>query len=299
MPLSVNQPPSPNDLNNSVKTIIGNGLRPDIWMDFKKRFNITKVGELYGASETGAVFANYLNFDNTVGYCANPYAIITYDFDEEKPMRNAEGFMEKVKIGETGLLLWGLQNEFVFVGYTHKKATEAKIMRNIFKDGDAWFNTGDLLRDQGCKHVQFVDRIGDTFRWKSQNVSTTEVEEVLNVIDQVLMSTVYGVKISGTDGRAGMAAVVISTKIEDFDFSQLINNFRNNLPPYAIPIFLRFKSNLSVTPTFKFKKGKLKEESFDLEKIGDPLYIMLPGESEYVPLRKEIYENIRNRKYKF
>ncbi len=295
----INQPPSPNDSNNPVRTIMRNGLRPDIWMDFKKRFGITKVGEVYGASETGTVFANYLNFDCTVGYCSNPFAIVKYDHDEEKPMRNEDGFMQKVDPGETGLLLWGLQNKFVFVGYTDKNATETKILRNVFKEGDAWFNTGDLLRDQGCKHVQFIDRIGDTFRWKAQNVSTTEVEEVLNVFEHVLMSSVYGVKITGTDGRAGMASVVISTKIEDFDFSGLISHFRNNLPPYAIPIFLRFKSNLSITATFKFKKVELKKEGFDLENIDDPLYVMLPGESEYTPLTKNIYENIQNKKYKF
>jgi len=295
----INQPPSPNDSNNPVRTIMGNGLRPDIWMDFKKRFGITRVGEVYGASETGTVFGNYLNFDCTVGYCSNPYTIVKYDYDEEKPMRNEDGFMQKVVPGETGLLLWGLQNEFVFVGYTDKNATEAKILRNVFKEGDAWFNTGDLLRDQGCKHAQFVDRIGDTFRWKAQNVSTTEVEEVLNVFEQILMSSVYGVQISGTDGRAGMASVVISTKIEDFDFSGLISHFRNNLPPYAIPIFLRFKSNLSITATFKFKKVEIKKEGFELENIDDPLYVMLPGESEYTPLTKDIYENIQNKKYKF
>ena len=295
----INQPPSPNDLNNSVRLIMGNGLRPDIWMDFKKRFGITKIGETYGASETGTVFINYLNFDCTVGYCGNPYAIVKYDYDEERPVKNEDGFMQKVVPGETGLLLWGLQNEFVFVGYTDKNATETKIFRNIFKDGDAWFNTGDLLRDQGCNHVQFIDRIGDTFRWKAQNVSTTEVEEVLNVFEQVLMSSVYGVKIPGTDGRAGMASVVIRTKIEDFDFNGLVSHFRNNLPPYAIPIFLRFKSNLSITGTFKFKKLELKKEGFEHESIDDPIYVMLPHESEYIPLTKDIYENIKKNKYKF
>ncbi len=295
----INRPSNPDDANNPVRTILGNGLRPDIWMDFKKRFGINKIGEIYGASETGTVFANYLNFDCTVGYCSNPYAVVTYDFDEEQPIRNENGFMQKVKPGDTGLLLWGLQNEFVFVGYTDKNATEKKILRNVFKEGDAWFNTGDLMRDQGCNHVQFIDRIGDTFRWKAQNVSTTEVEEVLNVFEPVLMSSVYGVKIPGTDGRAGMASVVISIKIEHFDFSGLTNHFRINLPPYAMPIFLRFKSNLSITPTFKFKKVELKKEGFDLEMIDDPLYVMLPSKAEYVPLTKEIYDNILNGQYKF
>jgi citronellyl-CoA synthetase len=169
----------------------------------------------------------------------------------------------------------------------------------VFEKGDVWFNTGDLLRDIGCDHAQFVDRLGDTFRWKGHNVSTTEVEEVLNVFDQVLMSSVYGVQIPGTEGRAGMAAIVPSISIENFDFKTLTDIFRQNLTSYAIPIFLRFQSKIFITPTFKLKKVKLKKQGFDLEKIEDPLYIMLPGEFEYTPLTKSIYDNIQNQKYKF
>jgi len=125
------------------------------------------------------------------------------------------------------------------------------------------------------------------------------VEHVLNVFDHVSMSSVYGVKIPYTDGRAGMAAIVSSTSVEDFDLKALNDKFRKNLAPYAVPIFLRFKSNLSITPTFKLKKVKLKKEGFDLEKIEDPLYIMLPGDSEYTPLTKKIYDNIQYQKYRF
>lgn len=295
----INQPPNLNDSNNPIKTIIGNGLRPDIWKDFKKRFDITRVAEFYGASETGAVFYNVLNFDCTVGTTASSYAIVKYDVDEEKPIKNEDSFMEKVDLGETGLLLWERNQETVFIGYTDEKATERKLFRNVFKQGDVWFNTGDLLRDQGCNHVQFVDRIGDTFRWKAHNVSTTEVEEVLNVFEPVLMSSVYGVKIPGTDGRAGMASIVINSQLKDFDFKGLIDHLKKNLPPYAIPILLRFKPNLTITATFKFKKGDLKKEGFDYDLIQDALYIMLPNKPDYTPLTKEIYENIQNKKYKF
>jgi citronellyl-CoA synthetase len=186
-----------------------------------------------------------------------------------------------------------------FRGYTDKEATHAKLLHNVFTDGDVWFNSGDLVKDQGCLHAQFVDRLGDTFRWKGHNISTTEVEEVLNTYDQVLLSTVYGVQIPHTDGRAGMAAIVPRSSVVDFELKALADKFIENLAPYAIPIFLRFKSNLSITPTFKLKKVELKKEGFDLEKIDDPLYIMLPGESEYIPLTKNIYENILNGQYKF
>ncbi|MFX1524626.1 MAG: long-chain-acyl-CoA synthetase [Promethearchaeota archaeon] len=295
----INQPVSPEDSQNKVKTIIGNGLRPDIWMDFKKRFSITRVAEFYGASEIGLTFSNSLNFDCTVGYCASPYAIVKFDYNEERPVRDENGFMEKVGLGEAGLLLWDIQTPGVFVGYTDKKASEAKIFRHVFKEGDIWFNSGDILRDQGCNHVQFVDRIGDTFRWKAQNVSTTEVEEVLHILEEVLMASVYGVKIPFTDGRAGMASIVISTDLVDFDLNKLLNHFKTNLPYYAIPIFLRFKPNLAITSTLKFKKGDLKTEGFNLDKIEDPIYILHPEKQEYVPFTQDIYENIKNRKYKF
>jgi citronellyl-CoA synthetase len=295
----MNQPSKPDDSNNSVRVVIGNGLRPEIWMDFKKRFNIPRIGEFYSAIDGNGIFANILNFDCTVGGCASSYAIVKYDFNEDKPIRDDDGFMQKVGLGETGLLLFENAGILKFQGYTDKKASESKVLHNIFKEGDEWFNTGDLLRDLGNKHAQFIDRLGDSFRWKGHNVSTTEVEEVLNIFDQVLLSSVYGVQITGTDGRAGMTAIVSEIPVEDFKLNMLADSFRKNLPPYAIPIFLRFKSKLSTTATFKLKKVKLKEEGFDLEKVEDPLYIMLPHESEYRPLTKEIYENIQNGQYKF
>jgi citronellyl-CoA synthetase len=144
-----------------------------------------------------------------------------------------------------------------------------------------------------------VDRLGDTFRWKAHNISTTEVEKILNSFEQVMLSTVYGVQIQGTDGRAGMAAIVPNSSVEDFDFNGLKEHLTQNLPAYGVPIFLRLKSKLVTTSTFKLKKVNLKKEGFDLEELDDPLYIMLPGESEYVPLTKEIYESIQNGKYKF
>ncbi len=295
----MNQPPRAADSDNPVRVVIGAGLRPEIWVNFKKRFNITKIGEYYSASEAVGAFGNVLNFDCTVGYCFTPYAIVKYNHEEETPVRNKEGFMERVDVGESGLLLFENTGISTFRGYTDKNATEAKIFRNVFKEGDVWFNTGDLMRDIGNNHAQFVDRLGDTFRWKGHNVSTTEVEKTINIFDQVLFSAAFGVQIPRTDGRAGMAAIVPSISIEEFDLKRLADFLKQNLPPYTVPIFLRFKSNLSTTATFKLKKVKLKKEGFDLEYSADPLYVMLPGESEYTPLTKDIYENIQNSKYKF
>jgi len=295
----MNQPPNSEDSKNSVRVVIGNGLRSDIWMDFKKRFNIPKIAEIYGAVDIMGGFLNFLNFDCTVGICPSSYAIVKYDIDEDKPIRGEDRFMQKVGLGETGLCLFQSAGALKSRGYTDKKATESKLFRNVFKEGDVWFNSGDLLRDIGCNHAQFIDRLGDTFRWKGNNVSTTEVEKILNVFEQVLFSTAYGVQIPNTDGRAGMAAIVPTVNLKDFNLKELAASFNKNLPHYAVPIFLRFKSNLSTTATFKLKKGKLKEESYNIENIDDPLYVMLPHESEYVSLTKEIYENIQKGQYKF
>jgi len=295
----MNQPLKPNDAQNSVRVVIGNGLRPEIWMDFKERFNITRIGEFYGAVDGNGAFNNILNFDRTVGTCSTSYAIVNYDIEGDNPIRGEDGFMQKVDVGEAGLCLFQSAGAMESRGYTDEKATEAKLFRNVFKEGDVWFNSGDLLRDLGCDHAQFIDRLGDTYRWKGHNVSTTEVEEVLNVFEQTLFSTVYGIQIPNTDGRAGMAAIVPTVSLEDFNLKELALSFTKNLPSYAVPIFLRIKSKLATTATFKLKKGKLKNEGFDLEKIEDPMYIMLPQESEYVSLTKEIYQNIQNGQYKF
>ena len=295
----VNEPPKPNDKDNSIRVVIGNGLRPEIWKEFKERFDIPLVGEFYGSSEGNVGFMNLLNFDCTVGRGAGIYAIVEYDAEEEKPIRNEKGFMKRVKRGEVGLLLGDNSGISKFAGYTDEAATEAKILRNVFRKEDEWFNTGDLVRDQGCNHVQFVDRLGDTFRWKGHNVSTTEVEEILNVFDQISMSSVYGVKIPHTDGRAGMAAIVPELNIDNLNFQELMEILNKNLAPYAIPIFLRLKSELVTTHSFKFKKLNLKKEGFDINIIEDPLYIKLPENSGYIPLTRQIYDNIQKQKFNF
>ncbi len=295
----LNQPPKPDDSDNPVTKVLGLGLRPEIWMDFKKRFNISKIGEYYSATEAVGSFVNYFFFDCTVGYSLIPYAIVKYDHEEERLVRNEKGSMKRVKPGETGLLLFKIGGAAVFRGYTEKKATDSKVFHDVFRKGDRWFNTGDLMREIGNKHAQFVDRLGDTFRWKGHNISTTEIEKIINSFSQVLFSTVYGVRIPGTDGRAGMAVIAPNTSIEDFNLKELADLLKQNLPSYGVPIFIRIKSELTTTATFKLKKVKLKKEGFDFEKVDDPMYVILPDESDYIPLKKEIYDNIQNRVYKF
>jgi citronellyl-CoA synthetase len=295
----MNQPPRPDDRDNPLTKIIGNGLRPDIWRSFKKRFGIAKVFEIYGAAESNLYFVNRLNLDCTVGTCRAPYAIVKYDVDEDSAIRDEKGFMQRVEAGQTGLLLGEISETNPFIGYTGKAATESKIINNVFTNGDSWFNTGDLMRDIGYGHAQFVDRTGDTFRWKGENVSTTEVEAVANTLPQVSLSTVYGVAMPGGDGRAGMIAIIPACEPEAFDLKALCRHLQAALPAYAVPKFLRLNKDLEYTPTHKIKKVELKKVGFDPGRINDALYVLLPAQSEFCPLTEAIYQDILDGKYRF
>jgi citronellyl-CoA synthetase len=294
-----NQPPIPDDADNPIVKIVGNGLRPDIWLDFKKRFNISEIREFYGATEDFVPnFANIHNLDKTCGICLTPYAIVKYDLVADEPIRSEKGRMRKVKAGEVGLLLGQITEPENFYMYKDKEATEKKVFRDVFRKGDMFINTGDLLRDIGYGHVQFVDRLGDTFRWKGENVSTEEVESVINTFGQIDMCCVYGVLIPHTEGRAGMVSLHKRTE-EKFDFKGFLNFVNKYLPHYAVPKFIRFIDEFSFTATHKIKKHILKKQSYNIDEIKDPIYILLPESKEYVPLTKDIYNGISEGKYRF
>ena len=240
-----------------------------------------------------------LNLDCTQGFCNAPHAIVKYDVEEDEPLRAGDGFMQRVDLGETGLLLGEISEDNPFVGYSSRKATDSKIMWNVFAEGDAWFNTGDLIRDIGYGHIQFVDRTGDTFRWKGENVSTTEVEKVANSFDQVSLSAVYGVAMPGGDGRIGMVAIIPECDIKDFDFDGAAAHFEAALPSYAVPRFMRLNTELACTPTHKIKKVDLKKEGFDPAVVVDAVYVLLSGTSTYVPLTTEIFTEIQDGQFRF
>ena len=294
-----NQPPKPDDADNPIKKIVGNGLRSDIWLDFKKRFNIQEIREFYGATEDFVPnFANIHNLDKTCGVCLTPYAIVRYDIENDKPFRNERGRMKKVKKGEVGLCLGQITDPDNFYMYKDEKATEKKVFRDALRKGDMYINTGDLLRDIGFGHVQFVDRLGDTFRWKGENVSTEEVESVINNFEEIDMCSVYGVVIPHTEGRAGM--VSIDKKFdENFNFNSFLNYLKKYLPNYAIPKFIRFIDGFDFTATHKIQKVKLKKEGYNINEVNDHLFVLLPNNSEYVPIIKEIYNGILESKYQF
>ncbi|MDM8349363.1 long-chain-acyl-CoA synthetase [Pseudomonas sp. sp1636] len=294
----LDQPVRSDDVDNPIRVMVGNGLRPSIWQTFKQRFAVERVVELYASSEGNIGFTNLLNLDNTVGFSPYPYAIVRYDQEREAPLRE-NGHLQRVAKGEAGLLLGKITDKSPFHGYTNARDTERCILRDVFESGDAWFNTGDLMRNMGFRHAQFVDRLGDTFRWKGENVSTTQVEAVLDGVAQVSETVVYGVEVANTNGRAGMACIRLDCPPQDFDFHALLTHLRQQLPAYAVPLFLRLSAQMETTGTFKHKKAPLKEQAYDLERCSDPLYAWLPGGDRYVPLTRELQAAIAAGGYRY
>lgn len=271
------QPATAADRDHRVRACMGNGLRPEIWDEFKERFNIERINEFYGASEGNIAFTNAFNLDRTAGFCPLSFSVVQYDIDADEPVRNAKGYMKKVSRGEAGLLISEVTERMQFDGYTDKSASESKLMHNVFKKGDCYFNTGDLVRNQGFNHIAFVDRLGDTFRWKGENVATTEVEGAVGAWAQVETGCVYGVEVPGADGRAGMAAITPNCALADFDFTGFIQHLNASLPAYAVPQYLRFREAQEITGTFKFRKVELKKEGFDPRACGEPVYELENG----------------------
>lgn len=303
----LSHPESPQDSQNPVKAIIGNGLRPDIWHTFKKRFDIHRIGEFYGASEGNAGFANVFNKDCTVGLGTAPSKVVAYDVANDEIITNENGYCIEVPVGSPGLLLIEITHKSEFEGYTSKEASDKKVIRNAFVDGDAYFNSGDLMKvvdvgfAWGQKHYQFVDRVGDTFRWKSENVSTNEVGEIINQHGDIIFTNVYGVEIPGTDGRAGMAAIVLREGItpRDFNVDEVSTHILENLPSYARPVFIRLLAELPTTSTHKLQKNDLRNQAFHLDQVDDHLFVLRPGDECYSRLDSDFYDQIMQRSVSF
>ena len=266
------QPEKPTDRDNTVKLVVGNGLRPEIWEEFTERFGISRVAEFYGASECNIAFVNALNVKKTAGVCPLPYAVVEYDDESGKAKRGSDGKLSKVATGEVGLLLSKVTARAPFDGYSDDEATEKKLVRDGFKSGDAWFDTGDLVLKQGWLHVAFVDRLGATFRWKGENVATTQVEGALGGHGSVDGAVVYGVDIEGTDGKAGMAAVTLRDG-HTFDGQALAEHLYDKLPTYAVPLFVRIVESLEQTSTFKKQKVELRKLGYS-DDSNSELYVL-------------------------
>ncbi|MCH9734136.1 MAG: long-chain-acyl-CoA synthetase FadD6 [Actinomycetia bacterium] len=290
----LSQPAKDTDRKHRVRVIAGNGLRPAIWDEFTNRFGIDRVCEFYAASEGNTAFVNFLNLDKTTGICPTPVAFVEYN-ESGEPVRDKDGRVRRVKSGEPGLLLSKVSSFQPFDGYTDKKASEKKLVRDAFKEGDVWFNTGDLMRSQGFGHAAFTDRLGDTFRWKGENVATTEVEAAVSRDPHVEECTVYGVEVPGTGGRAGMVAIQLKDG-EEFDGKALATVVYDKLPAYAIPLFVRVVEELAHTSTMKSQKGDLRKQGYgaaegDAE-VEDPIYVLSGKGEGYVPFYAEYPDEV-------
>ncbi len=293
----LNSPVDSLEKNNTLTKMIGNGLRPGIWQAFKERFKIDQVSEFYASSEGNIAFFNVFNVDSTMGFSITNYAIVEYDKENEIPVLDHKGFMKKITANGTGLLLGEISKRYPFDGYTEKNKTENSILRNVFQNGDAWFNTGDLVRDMGFLHTQFVDRLGDTFRWKGENVSTVEVEGIINQFEGIMESIVYGVEIPDNSGRAGMANIILGDDAKKINLKKLYLFLNEELPSYAVPLFLRISKHTETTSTFKYKKHTLKEEGYDCKIIHNEVYALI--DKKYTLITQKIKEEINNGNYRF
>lgn len=293
----LNQPPGGQDRNHRLTKMLGNGLRPSIWKEFKDRFGIETIAELYASSEGNIGFSNFFNQDNTVGLSTAPYKLVRFHDGTRDPIRDEKGFMQEVAKGDPGLLIGEITEKWSFEGYTQKEATEKSILRNAFKKGDAWFNTGDVLKEIGCRHLQFVDRMGDTFRWKGENVSTNEVENIIDGSGMVEEAIVYGVEIPGTNGKAGMVTLV--PKGSAFDINRLLMFLRDNLPAYAVPVFVRITHSIEKTGTFKYRKVDIQKAGYGLDRPGEEVFAWLPETAGYVQLTPQLVSDINSGSFGF
>lgn len=288
----VNQPPKPNDADNPVVRAIGNGLRTDVWQTFLDRFKLRRVVEFYASSEGNAAATNFLGPVGSVGqWDAEVMKIAQWDMEAEALVRGPDGFAVECATGEPGCLVGRITPDSEFHGYTVKQATEQKILRDVFEAGDAYYNTGDMLRVDAEGYLYFVDRLGDTYRWKGENVSTQEVGEQLTLLEWLDEATVYGVQIPGADGRAGMAALVLRPGAT-FDAGAFHAHVAEYLPTYAQPVFVRVRAALDVTGTFKHQKVALRDAGFDPTTIADTLYYRDSAGGTYRPLTPEVHEAI-------
>ena len=292
-------PQSPNETRHRIRLACGNGLRPDLWDEFKSRFRIPAILEFYGATEGNV---NIFNFEGKPGAVGRvpwfvshrfPIAVVRYDVERQQPVRDQAGFCVRCAPNEPGEVIGKIINKASkpgnrFEGYAATTQNENKILRDVFKKGDAWFRTGDLMRKDERGYFYFVDRVGDTFRWKGENVSTSEVAEAINSFPGIVDANVYGVSIAGREGRAGMAAIVCS---KPCDLKALHAHLRSHLPDYARPLFLRIQGEIDVTGTFKQKKIDLVKQGFDPTGIADTIYFSDP-QSGFVPLDAALRERI-------
>jgi fatty-acyl-CoA synthase len=292
----------PFETEHRLRMCCGNGLRSDVWTEFQNRFRVPQILEFYAATEGNVSLFNVEGKAGAIGRIPPflthrfPATIIKFDVESGAPIRDEHGRCVRCapnEIGETiGPLFRDTSNVGTwFEGYTDRDATEKKILHDVFEPGDVWFRTGDLMRKDEKGFFYFVDRIGDTFRWKGENVATSEVSEVVCGFPGIKEASVYGVLIPGMEGRAGMAALVAEG---DLDVHGLRDYLHGRLPEYAWPLVLRIRRDMPVTGTFKYAKHDLAREGYDPDTIADPMYFHMRDLGAYVRLDKTLYERLQS-----
>lgn len=299
----LNTPPKPEDTQHKVKVMFGNGVRAQIWEQFTSRFNMPTIAEFYGATEG---IANIMNMDGKPGACGFvpvilrhviPVYLIKVDEETGEPVRDKNGFCIMCEPGEPGEFVGMIKRNDPlrdFHGYADRKATQKKIVQDVWKKGDAAFKSGDILVMDEFGYLYFKDRTGDTFRWRGENVSSTEVEGVVSKVAGNKDAVVYGVEVPGAEGKAGMAAIVDPD--DSTNLTELLVELKKNLPTYACPLFLRILKTIDATGTFKLKKLALQKEGFDRNLIKDALYFLDGKQNKYVELTPELFARISDGK---
>ncbi len=292
---------SPHQTGHRIRMACGNGLRPDVWEDFKSRFQIPHIFEFYAATEGNVSLFNVEGEPGAIGripsYLAHrfPAALVKFDVEKDEPVRNEQGYCIRCAPNEVGEAIGQILKDTSnfggrFEGYSSSEASEKKILCNVFKFGDTWFRTGDLMRKDERGFFFFLDRIGDTFRWKGENISTTEVSEAICEFPGVTQANVYGVAIPGADGRAGMATLVAGN---DLDLTAFRAHLIRRLPGYAHPLFLRIRAEMEVTSTFKYTKTDLVRQGYDPAATADVIYFNDPEHEAFIRLDEALYNRIQ------
>jgi fatty-acyl-CoA synthase len=295
--------PHPHETAHRIRMGCGNGLRPDVWNAFTERFHIPRILEFYAATEGNVSLVNVEGMPGAVGripgFLAHRFqvALVKYDADTGAPVRDTRGFCVRCGPNEVGEAIGPILSDQSnvggrFEGYTSAEASEQKILRDVFEPGDAWLRTGDLMREDERGYFYFVDRVGDTFRWKGENVATTEVSEAICGFPGISEASVYGVAIPGTDGRAGMATIVTTT--DGLDLAAFRHHLVERLPDHARPLFVRVRGELDVTATFKHTNGALVREGYDPAVIRDAIYFNDREGQAFVRLDTSLYDRIQS-----
>nr|KAF6408059.1 solute carrier family 27 member 5 [Molossus molossus] len=293
-----NAPQRQEDRTHTVRLAMGNGLRADVWEAFQQRFGPIRIFEVYGSTEGNVGFVNYPGRCGAVGKTScilrmlAPFELVQFDTEAAEPVRDKSGFCVPVGPGEPGLLLTRVLGRHPFLGYRGpRELSERKLVRKVRCPDDIYYNSGDVLSMDREGFLYFHDRLGDTFRWKGENVSTREVEGVLSLVDFLQEVNVYGVSVPGCEGKVGMAAVQLAPG-RTFDGQKLYQHVRTWLPSYAVPHFIRIQDTLEITNTFKLVKSRLVREGFNVGVIADSLFVLDNQAQTFRPLTQETYQAV-------